>query len=95
MGCSGEFAAEQIAKHHKKEGIWVVVNEQVLDVANNQCEFTSHWRYRIRFLTCFKIVLTGHPRGEPAIILYAGRDATDELSMLHKPKVGMLALFTC
>lgn len=28
-----------------------------------------------------------HPGGEKAILLYAGRDATEEFNMLHDPKV--------
>jgi predicted heme/steroid binding protein len=31
--------------------------------------------------------LPGHPGGEKAILLYAGRDATEEFNMLHDPKV--------
>ena len=31
--------------------------------------------------------LPDHPGGEKAIILYAGRDATEEFNMLHDPKV--------
>jgi predicted heme/steroid binding protein len=32
--------------------------------------------------------LPDHPGGEKAILLYAGRDATEEFNMLHDPKVG-------
>jgi len=31
--------------------------------------------------------LPDHPGGEKAIMLYAGRDATEEFNMLHDPKV--------
>jgi len=31
--------------------------------------------------------LSEHPGGEKAILLYAGRDATEEFNMLHDPKV--------
>ena len=31
--------------------------------------------------------LPDHPGGQKAIILYAGRDATEEFNMLHDPKV--------
>ena len=31
--------------------------------------------------------LLDHPGGEKAILLYAGRDATEEFNMLHDPKV--------
>ena len=31
--------------------------------------------------------LPDHPGGEKAILLYAGRDATEEFNMLHDPKV--------
>ena len=35
----------------------------------------------------FAQFLPDHPGGEKAIILYAGRDATEEFNMLHDPKV--------
>ncbi|EGN99589.1 hypothetical protein SERLA73DRAFT_121722 [Serpula lacrymans var. lacrymans S7.3] len=63
---SKEFTSADVAKHNKKEDIWVIVNGQVLDVTN---------------------FLPDHPGGEKAIILYAGRDATEEFNMLHDPKV--------
>jgi flavocytochrome c len=63
---SKEFTPEEVAKHNKKDDIWVIVNGQVLDVTN---------------------FLPDHPGGEKAIILYAGRDATEEFNMLHDPKV--------
>ena len=31
--------------------------------------------------------LPDHPGGEKAILLYGGRDATEEFNMLHDPKV--------
>lgn len=31
--------------------------------------------------------LPDHPGGGPAILLYAGKDATEEFNMLHKPEV--------
>jgi predicted heme/steroid binding protein len=34
--------------------------------------------------------LPDHPGGEKAIMLYAGRDATEEFNMLHDPKVSLL-----
>jgi len=63
---SGEFTLQEVAKHNKKEDIWVVVDGQVLDVTK---------------------FLPDHPGGEKAILLYAGRDATEEFNMLHDPKV--------
>ncbi|KAJ7209635.1 fumarate reductase [Mycena pura] len=61
-----EFTMEEVAKHAKKDDIWVVVNGEVLNVT----EF-----------------LPEHPGGEKAILLYAGRDATEEFNMLHDKKV--------
>ena len=61
-----EFTAEEVAKHNKKDDIWVIVDGQVLDVTK---------------------FLPDHPGGEKAILLYAGRDATEEFNMLHDPKV--------
>jgi len=65
-GATKEFTAADVAKHNKKDDIWVIVNGQVLDVTS---------------------FLPDHPGGEKAIILYAGRDATEEFNMLHDPKV--------
>ena len=31
--------------------------------------------------------LKDHPGGKKAILIYAGRDATEEFNMLHKPDV--------
>jgi len=63
---SRAFAMDEVAKHNKKDDIWVVVDGQVLDVTK---------------------FLPDHPGGEKAILLYAGRDATEEFNMLHDPKV--------
>jgi flavocytochrome c len=63
---SGEYSVEEVAKHNKKDDVWVIVDGQVLDVTN---------------------FLPDHPGGEKAILLYAGRDATEEFNMLHDPKV--------
>ncbi|KIM77168.1 hypothetical protein PILCRDRAFT_77009 [Piloderma croceum F 1598] len=65
-GTSKSYSVDEVAKHNKKDDIWVIVNDQVLDVTN---------------------FLPDHPGGEKAIILYAGRDATEEFNMLHDPKV--------
>jgi flavocytochrome c len=61
-----EYTTADVAKHNKKDDIWVIVNGQVLDVTS---------------------FLPDHPGGEKAILLYAGRDATEEFNMLHDPKV--------
>jgi flavocytochrome c len=60
------YSMEEVAKHNKKDDIWVVVDGQVLDVTS---------------------FLPDHPGGAKAILLYAGRDATEEFNMLHDPKV--------
>ena len=57
---------EEVAKHNKKDDVWVIVDRQVLDVTK---------------------FLPDHPGGEKAILLYAGRDATEEFNMLDDPKV--------
>lgn len=33
-GSSGDFTIEEVAKHNKKEDIWVIVNRQVLNIIN-------------------------------------------------------------
>ncbi|KAF9528503.1 fumarate reductase [Crepidotus variabilis] len=63
---SGEYTAAEVAKHNKKDDVWVIIDGQVLDVTS---------------------FLPDHPGGEKAILLYAGRDATEEFNMLHDPKV--------
>ncbi|KAF4620270.1 hypothetical protein D9613_000339 [Agrocybe pediades] len=62
----GEYTLAEVAKHNKKDDVWVVIDGQVLDVTS---------------------FLPDHPGGEKAILLYAGRDATEEFNMLHDPKV--------
>ncbi|KAF8633641.1 hypothetical protein AX15_001328 [Amanita polypyramis BW_CC] len=62
----GGYSLEEVAKHNKKDDVWVVIDGQVLDVTK---------------------FLPDHPGGEKAILLYAGRDATEEFNMLHDPKV--------
>ncbi|KAH9485209.1 Fumarate reductase [Psilocybe cubensis] len=63
---SGEYTVAEVAKHNKKDDVWVIIDGQVLDVTK---------------------FLPDHPGGEKAILLYAGRDATEEFNMLHDPKV--------
>jgi cytochrome b involved in lipid metabolism len=33
-GTSKSYSVDEVAKHNKKEDIWVIVNDQVLDVTN-------------------------------------------------------------
>ena len=63
---SGEYTVDDVAKHNKKDDVWVIIDGQVLDVTK---------------------FLPDHPGGEKAILLYAGRDATEEFNMLHDAKV--------
>ncbi|EPS96269.1 hypothetical protein FOMPIDRAFT_1025451 [Fomitopsis schrenkii] len=65
-GGAKQFTAEEVAKHKSKDDVWVIIDNQVLDVTS---------------------FLPDHPGGEKAILLYAGRDATEEFNMLHDPKV--------
>ena len=65
-GSAGEYTVHDVAKHDKKDDVWVIIDGQVLDVTK---------------------FLPDHPGGEKAILLYAGRDATEEFNMLHDPKV--------
>lgn len=65
-GSAGQYTAEEVAKHNKKDDCWVIVDGNVLDVTS---------------------FLPDHPGGEKAILLYAGRDATEEFNMLHDFKV--------
>ncbi|KAF8303074.1 fumarate reductase [Clavulina sp. PMI_390] len=63
---AGEYTVEEVAQHNKEGDIWVIVEDQVLDVTN---------------------FLSEHPGGAKAILLFAGKDATEEFLMLHDPKV--------
>jgi len=63
---SGEYTLEEVSKHNTENDVWVVVEDQVLDVTK---------------------FLPEHPGGAKAILLYAGKDATEEFLMLHDPKV--------
>ncbi|TFK74546.1 fumarate reductase [Pluteus cervinus] len=63
---AGTYSLAEVAKHNKKDDVWVIIDGQVLDVTK---------------------FLPDHPGGEKAILLYAGRDATEEFNMLHDPKV--------
>lgn len=75
---------EEVAKHKTKEDVWVVVNGEVLDVTS-VCSVQSFWlSFTHVSLSQF---LPDHPGGAKAILLYAGRDATEEFNMLHDPKV--------
>jgi len=65
-GGAKSFTAEEVAKHNKKDDVWVIIDDEVLDVTK---------------------FLPDHPGGEKAILLYAGRDATEEFNMLHDKKV--------
>lgn len=59
---SKEYTMADVAKHNKKEDIWVAVNGEVIDVTN---------------------FLDDHPGGEKALLLYAGRECSEEFNMLH------------
>jgi flavocytochrome c len=61
-----EYTLADVAKHNKKDDVWVVVNGQVLDVTN---------------------FLPDHPGGAKSLLLFAGKDASEEFNMLHDPNV--------
>ncbi|TNY21108.1 FAD binding domain-containing protein [Rhodotorula diobovata] len=61
-----EYSLDEVAKHNKKDDIWIGVNGQVLNVTN---------------------FLEDHPGGAKALLLYAGKEASEEFNMLHDPKV--------
>ncbi|BGP42455.1 Osmotic growth protein [Rhodotorula kratochvilovae] len=61
-----EYSLDEVAKHNKKDDIWIAVNGQVLNVTN---------------------FLNDHPGGAKALLLYAGKEASEEFNMLHDAKV--------
>ncbi len=79
----GAYSAEEVAKHKTKDDCWVIVDGQVLDVTT-VCSLYSLTQDCVLTLLQF---LPDHPGGEKAILLYGGRDATEEFNMLHDPKV--------
>jgi len=81
---SREYSLAEVAKHNKKDDVWVVIDGQVLDVTSVSIH-SSHPNHKTS--TCAFQFLPDHPGGEKAILLYAGRDATEEFNMLHDPKV--------
>jgi cytochrome b involved in lipid metabolism len=85
-GGAGEYTAEEVAKHNTANDCWVIVDGKVLDVTKVRFDSYPH---AISFLTYSPTpqFLPDHPGGEKAILLYAGRDATEEFNMLHDPKV--------
>lgn len=79
---AGSYTMEEVAKHNKKDDVWVVVDGQVLDVTKASSLFSGNTYLAERPVQ----FLPDHPGGEKAILLYAGRDATEEFNMLHDPK---------
>ena len=89
-GASKQYSADEVARHNKKEDIWVIVNEQVLDVTNVSVLGSVSRQPSSTDANICAQFLPEHPGGEKAIILYAGRDATEEFNMLHDPKVRLI-----
>lgn len=90
---AGEYSLADVAKHNTEKDIWVVVNDQVrtpLSLAScyliltNDIDLICTCHEQVLDVTSF---LPEHPGGAKAILLYAGKDATEEFNMLHDPKV--------
>jgi cytochrome b involved in lipid metabolism len=86
-----EYTAEEVAKHNTKEDCWVIVSRasftsSFIIMEPLHCHisiFISQVEGKVLDVTNF---LPDHPGGEKAILLYAGRDATEEFLMLHDLK---------
>jgi cytochrome b involved in lipid metabolism len=79
------YTLEEVAKHKTKDDVWVVVNGEVLDVTKFKASviqvyrfITVTWSFSLRPYVYF--LDSDHPGGEKAIMLYAGRDATEEFN---------------
>lgn len=90
-----EYTVEEVAKHNSKEDCWVIVSQAAsCPCFPTSAPFLCHREYglipisqvegKVLDVTNF---LPDHPGGEKAILLYAGRDATEEFLMLHDAKV--------
>jgi cytochrome b-561 len=66
-----QYTREEVAKHTKLDDIWVILN--VLPGGPHVYDITKF--------------LPDHPGGEKAPLLLAGKDATQEWLMLHKPEL--------
>ena len=60
----------------------------VLKQHNKRDDAWSAFNGKVYNITSY---LPYHPGGEKAILLYAGRDATEEFNMLHDPKVRLIS----
>ena len=89
-----EYTSEEVAKHNTKDDCWVIVSRAPLSSSDLRIRSYLSLGYELILISQVegKVLdvtnfLPDHPGGEKAILLYAGRDATEEFLMLHDPKV--------
>jgi cytochrome b involved in lipid metabolism len=80
-----EYTLEEVAKHNKKDDLWIAVKGVVLDLTNwvdeHPGKSSLSASYTVLNLTC---CLTGGPQ---ALYSHMGRDASEEFEMLHDDEV--------
>lgn len=87
-GAAVAIAPEQVAKHASESDCWVTINGKVYDVTKARSERAGA---RATGRACLPAnaespppppqFLPDHPGGKKAILLYAGRDASEEFNM--------------
>jgi cytochrome b involved in lipid metabolism len=76
----GEYTMQEVSKHNTENDVWVVVEDQVSLPQTSVNALTAHLS-NLQVLDVTKF-LPEHPGGAKAILLYAGKDATEEFLML-------------
>jgi len=66
-----EYTEEEVAAHNNEGDAWVVIEH-------------PEGEFKVYDVTSF---LPDHPGGKRAPLIYAGKDATEEFMMLHKPEI--------
>ncbi|CAL1162659.1 unnamed protein product [Cladocopium goreaui] len=85
-------SAEEVAKHNTDKDCWVIVGDQVLDVTNflSRSDADQFLLQHVTMVLYFLQTLYEageHPGGKKSIMMFAGKDATEEFDMLHDRKV--------
>ncbi|KAJ3325112.1 hypothetical protein HDV06_004868 [Boothiomyces sp. JEL0866] len=78
---AAEQAAPAAEEAPKKQGVYTLA-----DVAKHSTEKDCWVVVNGQVLDCTNF-LADHPGGKKAIMIYAGKDATEEFNMMHKPEV--------
>jgi hypothetical protein len=84
-GAVKEYTMEEVAKHNTEKDCWVVVNGQVLNVTKFLSEHPgAATRPELKSSFTLNNVCVPRAGGKQAILLFAGKEASEEFNMLHK-----------